>query len=221
MNDTLKFIQNRYRINFDQELPIKLNADRFKELPKLFRKLGFKIGAEIGVATGRYSKVLCQYIQGLKLYCVDPWIPYDGYVESNYVAGEETLNTLYEKSKERLAPYNCEFIRALSMDAVKNFKDNSLDFVFIDANHSFEYVIEDIAHWGKKVRVGGIVSGHDFWNSGETPTRHLYIKNPTAVEKMRLCQVKDAVLAWTKANDIKPWFVTGLDDCSSWFWVKE
>ncbi|KKS11054.1 MAG: hypothetical protein UU66_C0030G0004 [Parcubacteria group bacterium GW2011_GWB1_41_5] len=221
MNDTLKFIQDRYQISFDQEMPIKLNSERMKELPKLFRKLGFKVGAEIGVATGRYSKVLCMWIPDLKLYCVDPWIPYDGYVESNYIAGEETLNVLYKKAKERLVPYNCEFLKAFSVDAVKKIEDESLDFVFIDGNHSFEYAIEDIAAWSKKVRVGGIISGHDFWNSEETPTKHLYIQNPTPFEKMRLCQVKDAVLAWTKTNKIKPWFVTGLDDCSSWFWVKE
>ena len=140
MNDTLKFIQDRYQISFDQEMPIKLNSERMKELPKLFRKLGFKVGAEIGVATGRYSKVLCMWIPDLKLYCVDPWIPYDGYVESNYIAGEETLNVLYKKAKERLVPYNCEFLKAFSMDAVKKIEDESLDFVFIDGNHSFGIV---------------------------------------------------------------------------------
>ncbi len=220
--DTLKFIQSRYQIaDFDQEIPIKLNSDRFKELPKLFRKLGFKVGAEIGVSTGRYSKVLHRSIPGLKLYCIDPWLAYDGYVEQNNEAGQIVLNGCMEVAKARLAPYNCQFIKAFSTDAAKLIKDESLDFVFIDGNHSFEYVIEDIAQWSKKVRKGGIVSGHDFWNSEETPTKRLYLKNPTPLEKMRLCQVKDAVLAWTKTNKIKPWFVTALDNCSSWFWVKE
>jgi len=221
VNDTLKYIADRYQISFDQEMPIKLASDRMKEMPKLFRKLGFKVGAEIGVATGRYSKVLCQWMPGLKLYCVDPWTEYDDYVESKTVAGQATLTTIFEQSKTRLAPFNCEFVRSFSMDAVKDFKDGSLDFVFIDGNHSFEFVINDIAEWSKKVRVGGIVSGHDYWNSGDTPTRHLYIKNPTPEQKIRLCQVKDAVDAWMKSNQIRPWFVTALDNCSSWFWVRE
>lgn len=220
MNKTLKYIAKRYQISFEQEMPIKLNSERMKELPKLFRRLGFKVGAEIGVSTGRYSKVLCRNIPDLKLYCIDPWVAYGGYIEANNDKGQEMLDSNLNIAKERLAPFNCEFIKKYSMDVVKDFKDESLDFVFIDGNHSFEYAVNDIAEWSKKVRIGGIVSGHDFWNSRETSNRHLYLKNPTRNEKLKLCQVKDAVLAWTKTNDIKPWFVTGLDDCSSWFWVR-
>ena len=217
---TLEYIAKRYQVSFDQPLPILMNMDRFKELPKLFRKLGFKVGAEIGVSTGRYSKCLSRAIPGLKLYCVDPWLAYDEYVETHGESGQATLNGCYEQAKARLAPYNCEFIKATSMEASKQIPDGSLDFVFIDGNHSFEFVINDIVTWSKKVRVGGIVSGHDYWNSGGMNPRHLYIKNLSPVDKMRLCQVKDAIDAWTKSNEIKPWFVTKLDDCSSWFWVR-
>lgn len=219
--DTLKFIAKRYQISFNQDLPIYLNSERLKELPKLFRKLGFKVGAEIGVSTGRYSKVLCQSIPNLKLYCIDPWTAYNDYVEAHNDAGQSLLNDCYQKAQERLSSYNCEFLKMNSMEAVKLIDDNSLDFVFIDGNHSFEYVVNDIAEWSKKVRIGGIIAGHDYWNSGDTPTRHLYLKNPTPTEKIRLCQVKDAVNAWTKSHKISPWFVTKLDDCSSWFWVKQ
>jgi hypothetical protein len=131
----------------------------------------------------------------------------------------------YDEAKARLAPYNCEFIKAFSMDAVKNFKDNSLDFVFIDGNHTFEYAINDIAEWGKKVRPGGIISGHDFWNSADgfgylrLPLEE-FIKHLTPADQRKVCQGKDAVLAWTKTNNINPWFLTGKDDMSSWFWVK-
>ena len=48
------------------------------------------------------------------------------------------------------------------MDAVKDFADRSLDFVYIDANHEPQFVEEDIREWSKKVKVGGIVSGHDY-----------------------------------------------------------
>jgi hypothetical protein len=104
------------------------------------------------------------------------------------------------------------------MDAVKDFKDESLDFAFIDGNHSFEYVINDIAEWSKKVRVGGIISGHDYWNSIDTKP-WAAVANP--YERMRLCQVKDAVDGWTKAHLIKPWFIMTNDKCPSFFWVKE
>ncbi len=48
------------------------------------------------------------------------------------------------------------------MDALEDFEDNSLDFVYIDGDHNFKHISEDIYEWTKKVRSGGIVSGHDY-----------------------------------------------------------
>lgn len=120
------------------------------ELAKYFNELGFKTGAEIGVLFGYYSEVLQQNISGLKLYCIDNWE-----IGKTYPT--------YKQAKERLAPYNCELIRKTSMDAVKLFDNETLDFVFIDGAHDYEHVKEDIEAWYKKVRVGGIVAGHDYY----------------------------------------------------------
>lgn len=126
-----------------------------EELAKYFNELGFKIGAEIGVLGGDYSKLLCDAIPGLKLYCVDSW----GF-------GERKRKEYHLREKERakinLAPYNATLIHQFSMDAVKDFEDSSLDFVYIDANHQPQFVRDDINEWSKKVRKGGIVSGHDY-----------------------------------------------------------
>jgi len=218
---TLEFIKKRYKIDDKQKSPIKLKFSRFHELPKLFRKLGFKVGAEIGVSTGYYSKVLCVRVPGLKLYCIDPWEAYDDYTEAHDEEGEKFLNANLEKAKERLAKYDANFIRKYSMDAVKDFEDNSLDFVFIDGNHSFEYVIDDIAAWSKKVRPGGIIAGHDYWTSSENKKWQIYKEELGETDIIKLCQVEDAVDGWTKANKIEPWFVLTGDRCPSWFWVKE
>jgi len=189
---------------------------------KLFRRFGYKEGVEIGTAQGWFAQKICQRVPLVKLFCVDPWIIYDEYPERKK---QKRLDEQYENAKERLAPYNCELVKSFSRDAVKNFEDDSLDFVFIDANHSFEYVIEDIALWSKKVRSGGMISGHDFWNSAEGYGSakldiNLFTKNLTPIEKIKVCQVKDAVSAWVNANKISPWYLTGADDCSSWFWIK-
>jgi hypothetical protein len=95
------------------------------------------------------------------------------------------------------------------MDALEGFPDNSLDFVFIDGNHSFPYVAEDIFYWEKKVRPGGIVSGHDYL---DVPRKDCVI------------QVREVVDAYTEAFKIKKWFI--VDECSkkrcgSFFWVKQ
>lgn len=128
------------------------------ELAKHFNKLGFKVGAEIGVADGRYSEILCKNIPGLKLYCVDPWLPY----EDNW-RSEKYQQGAYKRAKERLDNYNVEFIKKISIEASLAFQDKILDFVFIDGVHTFDYVMEDIIAWSRKVRKGGIVSGHDYY----------------------------------------------------------
>lgn len=123
------------------------------DLAEYFNELGFTKGAEIGVADGRYSEILCEKIPGLELFAVDPF----------YRRGH------YEEAQKRLQKYNVEIIRCTSMDAVLGIDDGFLDFVFIDGNHRFDFVMEDIIGWARKVRSGGIVAGHDYYhfhNSG-------------------------------------------------------
>lgn len=117
------------------------------ELAKYFNDLGFNKGAEIGVASGRYSEILCQNNPKLELLCIDIW----------------KKERVYNLAKEKLAPYNTTIIRKSSLEAAKEVKDESLDFVFIDADHKYESVREDLEEWAKKVKVGGIVAGHDYY----------------------------------------------------------
>jgi len=131
------------------------------ELAKYFNKLGFKRGAEIGVADGRYSEVLCQSIPGLELFCIDSW---EKYKDDRRMQRAKQHATNYEFAKKSLAKYNATLIKAFSMDAVKKFDNESLDFVYIDGNHAFDFVMQDIIEWSKKVRKGGIVAGHDYYH---------------------------------------------------------
>ena len=130
------------------------------ELAEYFAEIGFQTGAEIGVEKGYYSETLCQKISNLKLYCIDLWEAYKGYHD---FMKHRTFDTAYKTAKNKLAIYDCELIKKLSMDAVKEFTDDSLDFVYIDGNHAYEYVRDDIREWSKKVRKGGIISGHDYY----------------------------------------------------------
>lgn len=122
----------------------------------------YKKGAEIGVARGIFSRTLCENIPGLELYGIDPWAAYPG---NRRAHSDQEL--AYQTACKMVEGYNVTFIRKMSADAVKDFEDGSLDFVFIDANHDYEYVLQDITLWTPKVR--GIVSGHDYYhfrNSG-------------------------------------------------------
>lgn len=131
------------------------------ELIKYFRKLGLTKGAEIGVAGGYFSEIMFKTIPNLHLYCVDAWTPYRG----NLWSGSKLRNVNHFKTASKiLSKYNSTIIREMSMDAVKKIKDNSLDFVYIDANHSFDYVMQDLIEWSKKVRLGGVISGDDYYH---------------------------------------------------------
>lgn len=165
-------------------------------LTKYFAKLGFKIGAEIGVAKGKFSRVICWNVPNVKLYCIDPYKT-DPNDPADYGNAHEIH---YEWAKKILKPYNVEFILKNSKDALEDFKDESLDFVYIDANHSFDYVIRDIIEWSKKVRSGGIISGHDYYNFGDK------------------FDVPGAVDAYVKSHKLTAYLTK--DRVHSYFWIK-
>jgi predicted O-methyltransferase YrrM len=129
-------------------------------LAEHFATLGFTIGAEIGVFDGYFSEHLCKTIPNLKLYSVDAWQVYAGYRDHRF---ENSMRNAEGRARNRLAKYDVEIIKEFSMDAVKHFADESLDFVYIDGNHEYKFVKEDIEAWAQKVRPGGIVAGDDYY----------------------------------------------------------
>jgi predicted O-methyltransferase YrrM len=170
------------------------------KLAEYFKELGFMKGVEVGVERGYFSEILCKANPDLKLFCVDAWQVYDGYRDHTR---QEKLERYYNETIERLKLYNVEILRGWSLDMAKNIPDNSLDFVYLDANHDFRHVIEDVDTWSRKVRKGGIVSGHD------------YNRYRSSIE----CQVKDAIDAWGHAYKLKI-NVTGEPDFPSWWYMK-
>lgn len=188
--DTQEYILNKYQLKKEKPKH-KLYRSRWGSLSVLFKELGFNLGAEIGVETGRFSKCLCSVNPNLKLYSIDSW--------------EKPDNKNYNKAKKRLAPFNCQIIKDTSMNAVKTFADESLDFVFIDAAHDYESAKQDIKYWSKKVKKGGIVAGHDYNNGLHGQPRG----------------VKRAVNEWVEKKKVQPLFIFNKDGCPTWFFVKE
>lgn len=183
--------------------PFLLGISRWAGLPELFSELGYSVGAEIGVARGEYSERLCKRIPNLRLYCIDAWLHYKGYRDT---VSQSRFDSMYAETIERMRPYGATIMRSFSTDAAQFFPDGSLDFVFIDAAHDFYHVTQDIYHWERKVRSGGIVSGHDFRRAHGRDWQ---------------CHVKDVVSAWAYSHGINPWFVCNGDKSPTWFWVKQ
>lgn len=121
---------------------------------------GEVLGAEIGVFKGHMSKRLLER-RDLILFMVDNWLPMPLYSVS---ADEQESNRLMAM---RNAGRRGIILHMDSAEAAKWIPDGCLDFVFIDADHSYEGVKRDIQAWRPKLKAGGLLSGHDYANPGE------------------------------------------------------
>jgi predicted O-methyltransferase YrrM len=163
-------------------------------LARMMATLEFKEGVEIGTRTGESAEMWCAANPLLHLTCVDPYAAY------SVRPDQERQDGNYAKALERLKPYNATIMRVRSMDAVPEFVDGSLDFVFIDGDHHFDHVVMDLVRWAPKVRKHGMVILHDY----------------CIFEKAGIIKAVDA---YTQSHRIDPWYVTH-DFTPSAFWEK-
>lgn len=117
------------------------------------------VGCEIGSFRGASTEVFATYAK--RIFAIDPWeLGSDaGYTEINrkmLVEAEKQFDELC------LQYHNIVKMKTFSKDGALGFEDHSLDFVYIDGNHSTESVSEDIDLWLPKIKPGGLLTGHDF-----------------------------------------------------------
>lgn len=138
----------------------------------------FGEGAEIGVYRGQYSEYLLSTWEGRRLYSIDPWKKFEEHEYEDVCNVEQSdQNRNFEISKFRLATFGArsKILRETSAQAAKQIADESLDFVYIDAQHSYVAVKEDIDLWAPKVKESGIIGGHDYID-GKTKTGNYGVK---------------------------------------------
>lgn len=150
--------------------PVKKKT--LKRWDAIIKYVGTKdiVGAEIGVDTGKTCKVLFERMPDVFLFLVDRWI--ETPEGDSYFQGAKKLchepqsyfNNAYEQVKKIAKPYRHKIIREDSVEASKHVQDGSLDFCFIDGDHSYIGTKRDIEAWLPKVRVGGWICGHDYDN---------------------------------------------------------
>ena len=119
------------------------------------------IGAEIGVKKGEFSKILLEGWHGSKLYLIDPWEEQDKFVYDENIHDHQSD---YNKTIENLKGFTSRFeiIREYSHNAHSHFAKNSLDFVYIDGNHTYNAVKLDLELFYPKLKYGGIMMGDDY-----------------------------------------------------------
>lgn len=125
---------------------------------------------EIGSWQGQSIMYLAERVKELnkkiKLYTIDIFTvgeqQNDGVVHHT---GEDFYQN-YLNNIEPLKDY-ITTIRGSSHDVHTQFENESIDFLFIDGDHSTEAVYKDLTLWYPKVKSGGIISGHDYtWVDG-------------------------------------------------------
>jgi len=154
-------------INFylDKFFGIEIIRTRPKESIK-FAKRYFKnrkiYAAEIGVLRGQNSKDILDSLNIIKIYLIDPYLGYEDYLKSEKERTQISLTKIEKKAHYYLKKYSekIEWIKEYSENVIDKIP-SEIDFIYIDGNHEYGYVKKDLELYWNKLKVGGILSGHD------------------------------------------------------------
>jgi hypothetical protein len=116
-----------------------------KMLPK------HSVGAEVGVNEAGFSRQIMKVVKPTKLYLIDPYIDKD---------------ELYNKVSKNL-PRNLSIIRKKSEEALNDLENSSLDWTYLDGDHTYEAVKTDLKLSWDKVKKGGLITGDNYHYAGD------------------------------------------------------
>ena len=171
---------------------------------RAIREHGYKTGVEVGEYLGDFSGTLLLGSDMGKLYSIDRWLDLDG----------KPMEKELAETRGKLDKYGArsEVVVSDSIKASGMFGDGSLDFIYIDADHSYEAVLADVKAWWPKLRPGGMISGHDYHDQKGDPDR--------STCKAWHCRfgVKSAVDEFAAANGLTVGQTAGIS--KSWWLIK-
>jgi hypothetical protein len=162
-----------------------------EQLPQFFPKGA--VGAEIGVAEGRYSAVILAAADPRELHLIDPWSHLEPGSDllrgADFLAGVDSARAQGEALSP--PPFNAagdsDYARILarfqgdrrvrlhrqySYKAAVGFEDGLFDFVYLDGNHHYEFVLRDLEDFAAKLKPGGLLFGHDFFEDDFARREH-------------------------------------------------
>lgn len=177
------------------------------QLPSLLNARGLSgTGVEVGVFEGFFTCFLLENWRGNKLIAVDPWRHFDSGYKDDCNQGQADMDQLFAATQAKLAPFGprIEISRHLSNEAAARCADASLDFVYIDAQHHYAAVKEDLHLWWPKLKPGSMFAGHDYMD-GSFPFGEF--------------GVKSAVDEFVRGHKLKL-YVTAEAASPSWFFFK-
>ena len=140
-----------------------------------------EVGTWKGMSAAYMAVEIINSGKNIKFDCIDTW----DFVPSQTEIPLHMFDNLYEIFLQNIKTVKHQInpIKALSWDGAEFYKDNSLDFVFIDAAHDYEYVKKDINAWFPKVKKGGVIAGHDYtWCADVQKAVNEFFKGKTIYE---------------------------------------
>jgi hypothetical protein len=134
------------------------------------------VGAEIGVHLGDFSERILAIAKPKQLHLVDPWEHqqseaykdawYGGQVAQGQLEMDRRHRSVSERFSDEIAKGTVVIHRGYSTDILERFADGELDWVYIDANHMYDFVMKDLEASFRKVKSGGLVTGDDYTSGG-------------------------------------------------------
>ena len=158
----------------DESEIINLLSDlKHRVFPRSFERLSplrdrrELVGVEIGVCGGEHALSLLKTLDHKKIYLIDPYEMYEDYSEgqAHYGVDQANLTVAETSAKKILRDYQnlVVWVKDFSKNAIKKIEE-PLDYVYIDGNHAYEYVVDDIRNYFPLIKSGGVIGGHDFYN---------------------------------------------------------
>lgn len=163
--------RNHIKMMNETEIINLLSDLKHRIFPRPFERLAIfgqnLTGVEIGVYKAFHAESLLKRLNLSRLYLVDPYDLYSTYEEGHrhYGVDQDPLVIAKKEAQQRLAQYadRIHWVNQLSLAAANAIPDG-LDFVYIDGNHAEDFIRQDIASYYPKIRPGGVIGGHDFYN---------------------------------------------------------
>jgi hypothetical protein len=167
---------------------------------------------EIGVWRGRFSRQILDTINPLHLALIDPWQHFEDTDKTDAFSGrteEQRFEDIYQNVCEQYSGEvesgQVSIMRELSGTAIVQFKDQTIDFAYIDGDHSYEGVCADLAALFPKMKDDGIIAFDDYhrfgwWGDGVLRAIHEFVgQNPT---RCRILMVEGAQIALSKLGPL-------------------
>jgi predicted O-methyltransferase YrrM len=191
------------------------------ELPILLNYFKYKTMIEIGVQQGGFAMtLLSQWPEFKHYYGIDPWEQQKNYKDGNNLDTDKQ-SKLYQQTlkllTEEYGKTRITLIRNYSTQALTKFKNESIDFIYVDARHDYCGSSEDINNYYPVLRCGGMMAGHDFqFDSRSLKQDWDLCGNGSRIEG----SVKKAVMEFAQQKGIKPIYQTKEVLSPSWYFFK-